>query len=62
MLSLPAATRLVRRDLSRATTLGAALPDFLLLLAVFQCHLSSQSFHFLFHCPACSACVGGGWR
>lgn len=57
MLSLPAATHLVRGDLSRATTLGAALPDFLLLLAVFQCHLSSQSFHFLSHCPARSMSV-----
>lgn len=60
MLSRPAATHSVHPDLSRATTLGAARPDFLLLLAVFQCHLSSQFFRFLLYCPACSMCVGVG--
>lgn len=57
-LPLPAATHLVHLDLSRPTTLGASLPDFLLLLAFSQSHLSPQSFHFLSRCPLVSTCVG----
>lgn len=41
--SLPAATHLVHLDLSRPTTLGAALPVCLLLLAIFSLLHSSIS-------------------
>lgn len=50
-LSLPAATHLLCWDFIRPTTLGAASPDFSLLLAFFQFHLFTQSFHFLLYSP-----------